>query len=514
MNKINYANSAPKCAIFLVLFALLTMQACKKSRSDIGQILFKETKNKVFKNVENDAFIAVFKQTLEENKSSLRNPKLISTFYEMNEFEPVLVTTHLPDEQLKLMADYLSKSGEHGLSPEYFSQTKVRELLDKIYDKKAIKTVDEAYKAIAELELIAANSLIDYSNALTYGVVSPRKIYASYYTETKRPDSTSMLNVLAVKDLKSYLDSIQPKGSAYVALQKALKSGVAAPGYNQEETARLLQVNMERLRWKNRNDDKKFVIVNIPDFRLDVYDQGKSILNMKVCVGEGRELKKSDELTEYDETGIKKDRPFSRETPQLGSLIHSVQVNPVWNIPESIATKEISKHAAADRYYLSNNNIDVYQNGKIIEDPETIDWSDPAVGKTYSFKQRPGDDNSLGKIKFLFKNDMAVYLHDTPAKAAFNKDNRAVSHGCVRVEQPLELARALFGEGKKFDTIKAGMEKEDAQTPTDLALPTKVPVYLTYFTSWADQNNQLQFRKDIYGLDVVLFSYLQKLKAV
>ena len=322
-----------------------------------------------------------------------------------------------------------------------------------------------------------------------------------------------MLRALAAEDLKGYLDSIQPKDKGYLALQKALAEGVTAPGMTREETARVLEVNLERMRWKNRNNDPKFVLVNIPDYRLDVIENGSSVLNMKVCVGEGRELKPDDQLKEYDEDDLKKDRPFSRETPQLGSLIHSVQVNPVWNIPESIATKEISKYAAADRYYLANNNIDVFKDGKLVEDPETIDWSAPDAGKTYTFKQRPGDDNSLGKIKFLFNNESSVYLHDTPAKGAFKQSTRAVSHGCVRVEKPLELAHVLFGDGEKFETIKKEMAKTEGQQAKDIALPEKVAVYLTYFTCWPDEKGVLQFRKDIYGQDVVLYSYLEKMKA-
>jgi len=493
-----------------VLCSLFILQSCRKPKSEIGKELFKETRNGIFKKVENDAYTEVFKKVLNEQKGGLRNPKLIEAFYTQNEYEPLMLMQHLPKEQLKVLGDYLNKAGAHGLSPEMFDATRHNTLVNKVYQKKAIKTVDEAYQVLAELELSTANELVSYSNALQFGLVSPRKIYAQYFTKTKRPDSSSVMAVLAVKDLKVYLDSIQPKDKNYLALQKALAEGVTAPGMSKEETARVMEVNMERLRWKNRNDDQKLVLVNIPDFKLDVIENGKSVLNMKVCVGEGRELK-AGELREYDEEDLKKDRPFNRETPQLGSLIHSVQVNPIWNIPESIATKEISKHAAADRYYLANNNIDVYKDGQLVEDPETIDWSAGDAGKIYAFKQRPGDDNSLGKIKFLFANESSVYLHDTPAKAAFKQNMRAVSHGCVRVEQPLELARALFGPGPKFDLIKKEMEQTENPEAKDIVLPKKVPVYLTYFTCWVDDNGTLQFRKDIYGQDIVLYSYLQKI---
>jgi murein L,D-transpeptidase YcbB/YkuD len=275
-----------------------------------------------------------------------------------------------------------------------------------------------------------------------------------------------------------------------------------------EETERTLAVNLERLRWKNKpTGNGKYVIVNIPDYRLDVMENGRSVLNMKVCVGEGRNVDDTDKLTEYDESD-KVDRPFSRETPQLNSMIHSVQVNPVWNIPESIATKEIMKIAARDPYYLENEGIDVYQGGNKVDDPETIDWA-TVSGDEYSFKQRPGDANALGKIKFLFNNSSSVYLHDTPAKLAFNKEVRAVSHGCVRVEKPQELALALFGPGEKYDRIVRNMEANNTE-PTDIGLPNKTPVYLTYITCW-DENGRLQFRNDVYGLDIVLYAHMNKM---
>jgi murein L,D-transpeptidase YcbB/YkuD len=310
--------------------------------------------------------------------------------------------------------------------------------------------------------------------------------------------------------MKHYLDSIQPKDPQYLMLQKALLAGGQAQGMTKEETTRYLVVNMERLRWKNKPTQSKYVIVNIPDYTLDVMENGKSVLNMKVCVGEGRNKDNQNTLADYDESD-KVDRPFSRETPQLNSMIHSVQVNPVWNIPQSIASKEIMVEAAQDPYYLANKNIDVYENGKVVEDPETINWASVSKDK-YEFKQRPGDDNSLGKIKFLFNNKSSVYLHDTPAKAAFNNAMRAVSHGCVRLGDPQALAREIFGEGETYQKIAQYMG-EDNPKPTTIAVPKKIPVYITYVTCWADSTGTLQYRPDVYGLDIVLYGHLQKFLA-
>ena len=502
--------------LFLLFFTMLSVAlfSCKKKvRSDISKVLYGETKNKAFKDLDADSFAAVMKNTLEQKRNTLTNPKLITAYYESQDYEPMLILKYLPKQELKALPEYLLKAADHGLEPQIFRAAMIDSLVQKFYDKKAIKTKGEAYQDLADLEMLIANAMINYSNALQFGILSPRRIYANYYTETKRPDSLSMMHVFGVKDLKTFLDSIQPKDPQYLALQNALKGGAIAGGMTKEESARILKANLERLRWKNKPTQDKYVLVNIADFRLDVIEKGKSVMNMKVCVGEGRNKDYTADLKEYDETGLSKDRPFSRETPQLNSMIHSVQVNPVWNIPQSIATNEITKYAASDRYYLSNKNIDVYKDGQLVEDPETIDFSAPDAGKIYTFKQRPGDDNSLGKIKFLFKNNLSVYLHDTPAKAAFNQPMRAVSHGCVRVERPLDLARALFGEGEKYQTISKEMQSEIPEAK-DIALSPKVPVYLTYFTAWSDEQGVIQFRKDVYGLDIVLDSYLQRLNGI
>lgn len=311
-------------------------------------------------------------------------------------------------------------------------------------------------------------------------------------------------------NLKNYLDSIQPKNPQYIALQKALVSGYQAPGLSKVETQRIITINLERLRWKNKPTQNKYVIVNIPDYTLDVIDSGKSVLNMKVCVGQGRNKDNTYSIANYVDSA-KVDVPNPHETPQLNSLIYCADVNPVWNIPQSIVSKEIVKAARDDRFYLANKGIDVFKDGRKIENTEDINWS--AAGKEgsdYEFKQRPGDENSLGKVKFLFNNKSSVYLHDTPAKSAFKKPERDVSHGCVRLGDPQALALNLFGPGAKYDLVAKDM-KLDKPEPTTINLPVKIPVYITYITCWADTSGTLQVRKDVYGLDTVLYASLESL---
>ena len=496
--------------VLLSLLVLLVANGCKKKHSPMAQILYKKYQNKVYNNLDPEAFSTVFQQMLVEKKSLMTNPKLISAFYEQHNYEPMFVLQHLPKDELQVVASYYQRAGEHGLDSKLFQYDRISELLKKIGDKNSIKTVDEAYQNMAELEILTANSLINYSNAMQFGVISPKKIYARYFTETKRPDSLSMTHALEVNNLKSFLDSIQPKNPQYLALQKALMSGETAPGMSKIETERILKVNLERLRWKNKPTEERYVIVNIPDYRLDVMDHDSSVLNMKVCVGEGRNKTNEDNLAEYSEDDKVRDVPFTRETPQLNSAINSVQVNPIWNIPQSIASNEIIKEAAEDPYYLSNKNIDVYKGGKKVEDPETINWASVSKDNLpYTFKQQSGGDNSLGKIKFLFPNKSSVYLHDTPAQAPFKQAMRAVSHGCVRLEKPLDLAHVLFGDGSQFEQIKEDMQETDPKA-RNLSLPKKVPVYITYVTCWAE-NGKLVYRPDVYGLDIVLYTHIQKM---
>jgi murein L,D-transpeptidase YcbB/YkuD len=497
-------------ALLLVLsVTVFTFQSCKKKRSALANVLYKKTHNKVFKNYDADEFAVVFKAVLDSEKAKIPHGDVIVAHYQTDDYRPDFVLDHLFNNDLLTAVSYFEKADEHGLDSSIFQPDEIRQMVAKFKVKNGIKTIEEAYHDMAELEIAASNSLIDYSNDLQYGVVNPKKIFKRYFMATREPDTASMAHVFHISNMEAYLDSVQPQNPQYYVLQKAFLSGAQAPGKTQEETKRILLVNMERLRWRNKPYQDKYVIVNIPDYFLNVIDSGHSVLKMKVCVGEGRNKTNSNTLLAYNDTA-KDDKPYPKETPILNSMIHSVEVNPVWNIPQSIANKEIIVQAAKDKYYLENKGINVYKNDKLVSNPETINWSKVTEENSpYEFKQQPGDDNSLGKIKFLFNNESSVYLHDTPAKSAFYKNDRDVSHGCVRLGDPQGLALNLFGPGDKYTTIAKDMS-EDNPEPTTIYLPKKVPVYITYSTCWADESGTLQFRQDVYGLDIVLYDHMLK----
>lgn len=427
---------------------------------------------------------AEFKKVFEASRLTFIYPDQIDSFYKNNEYQPVLISRFMVDDQLQTFEGYLMNVNAHGIDPRVFSVNRIKKLLDNYIHENTRKKERETYRDAMELELVIADAIIKYSNAMQFGIVDPARVYINYSTPTLRPDSMTVIRILKVKNLKTYLDSIQPKDKQYVALQKALKAEQENPQEN-DSAYRILRVNLERLRWKNKPLADKYVQVNIPEFMLSVIDSGKVSLRMKVCVGE---------------------QAPDKETPQLGSKIYSVQVNPVWNIPQSIAGNEIIAYAKKNRYYFANNDINVYRNGKLVDDPESIDWKSEETG-AYSFKQQPGEQNPLGRIKFLFNNESSVYLHDTPVQAPFKQNGRAVSHGCVRVEQPLNLAYALFGKGEKFDQIKKAMANGYPRAKY-IGLPLQVPVWISYYTAWADKKGTVHFYKDIYGLDDVLYKQL------
>ncbi|MFA4868639.1 MAG: L,D-transpeptidase family protein [Pedobacter sp.] len=431
-------------------------------------------------------FQGEFNKLLNKKKLLLPYSELITEVYETVNYQPILVTKFLPEENLQILFDYLEKSDQHGLDTNLFY---IPDIKEKLAAFNASKTSDslKTYQNLVKLELATVTALIRYSMILQFGLVNPGNIYTDtqYSTPTLQADSITIMHVFEIKDLKKYLDSIQPKSPTYIKLQKALLATNENGSTATDEIRESLIVNLERLRWKNRPADEKYVSVNIPSFSLDVINKGKSMLQMRVCVGEKGQW----------------------ETPQLGSMIFRIQVNPVWNIPQSIARNETSKNAAQDRYYLSNSNIKVYKKGVLIRNSESINWSTANLDE-YSFQQQPGVENALGKIKFLFENKSSVYLHDTPHKV-FNQPMRAISHGCVRVQKPLELADVLFDKSPKYQLIKNAMANGYPRAKF-IDLPQQVPIRIDYYTIGVDTKGTIHYYKDIYELDPILYKAITK----
>ncbi|QYJ80585.1 L,D-transpeptidase family protein [Shewanella acanthi] len=242
--------------------------------------------------------------------------------------------------------------------------------------------------------------------------------------------------------------------------------------------AKLLAKNTLRQQIVNLELSGNYLLINIPGFSLQLVEQGHVILNSKVIVG----------------------KP-SRPTPILDSLISNVVMNPRWHVPRSIIRRDIVPHILADAGYLSEREFDMYNSeGKpVVHSPE--EWQRIAAsGFPYRLVQRPGPKNALGKFKFHFENSYSVYLHGTSEPKLFNKTNRALSSGCIRVEKVDELAQWFKTHFVIDKRLWDRLLSNDAQTQW-FALSNKVPVHLVYFTAWLDEQGQVQYRNDIYQLE-------------
>jgi murein L,D-transpeptidase YcbB/YkuD len=188
-------------------------------------------------------------------------------------------------------------------------------------------------------------------------------------------------------------------------------------------------------------------------------------------------------------------------------------INPSWNVPESIARKELLRKIKSNPQYLAQQNMKVLKGwGSHAEeiDPETIDWSEiTAHALLYRFRQEPGPLNALGRLKFMLPNKFDVYLHDTSAKHLFSENVRAFSHGCTRIEKPIELAEYLLRDDPLWtrEKLLAAIERGTEQT---VLIPHPVDVDFLYLTAWVDEEGTVQFRNDIYGRDQRLDEALHK----
>lgn len=515
---------------FLIIPFVLCISACGwfKSPPEIGKVLSEHFKNKIYKDFDTIAFDSVFVHAMDSLSQNFVNPKTLKAYYVNSNFEPRLVTKFYIDGALDSLTDYLQNSTAHGFNPKIFRTEEIKNLI-KLLNANQFKKVDESYPIIAKLEILSANAYLNYTNYLKFGVVNPRNTFSRYYIKVKRPDSLGMRKMLDSENILDTLKAIQPNSIQYRALQSAYLSSTS------EDEKRILSLNMERFRWKMPEENESYVQVNIPDFRLTWIDKLDTVISMKVCVGGKREAGYEEKMKVFAKSGNLDDKPKNHETPLLYSKINSIQANPVWNIPVSIAQNEIYYMARKDPYYLSNSNIKVYYKDKLINEPDTIIWSKYSRDKLpFKFKQGSGGGNALGKFKFIFDNSSSIYLHDTNAKAGFNLSNRALSHGCVRIEKPLEFAELLIKDSYTYDKLRAEVDlppvdsthnkwykkrmAAKADTTKSFTLkpawfgPKKaVPLLITYITAWS-QNDKIEYRPDVYGLDEKLWVAMKKFR--
>jgi len=479
---------------------------------------------------------------------------LVESFYKGRNYLPAWSQNgHLMQVEALLKA--IEEAYGDGLSPDYYHLNLIRSLVDKVGQESAPDSIP-----LSDLDILLTDAFLTLGCHLSAGCVNPVTIETEWFAESLKVDVSSVLEqALKKKQIREALTGLRPQKDIYGRLRLALaryrelsskaewplvsagpglKKGfrservvelrrrLAASGdMSADETTvgdlfdeqveqsviifqkrhglkndgvvgrdmlnalnvplkqriRQMELNMERLRWILGNMEERFIVVNIANFRLDVIENDKSILSMKVVVG----------------------KPY-RRTPIFTAKMTYIVINPEWNIPDSIARKEILQKIKKDPHYLTEQNIKVFSDWRSQEQPvdaAKIDWS-KATEKAlpYRFRQEPGPLNALGTLKFMFPNKYNVYLHDTPAKHLFSENVRAFSHGCTRIEKPLDLAEYLLRDGPRWSQqeLVAALEKGTKQI---VLIPHPVNVHFLYLTAWVDESGTVQFRNDIYGRD-------------
>jgi len=252
-----------------------------------------------------------------------------------------------------------------------------------------------------------------------------------------------------------------------------------------ETRIRIIELNLERYRWLPSDFGKRYILVNIPDYRLYAYDDGKERFAMRVIVGD----------------------EYRHATPVFADSMTYVVFRPQWDVPRRILVDSVIPNVRKNINYLAQHSYEVVDlaRNQVIADPSAINWSKLDLRRIpFRVRQKPGSGNDLGIVKFMFPNQFSIYLHDTPADSLFDKQNRTLSHGCVRVEDPVKLAGYVldqqegWGDKEILEAVAADPTQDIA--PTSVYLKRPVPVYLVYLTAFV-RDGVLQFRDDPYGKD-------------
>ena len=278
-----------------------------------------------------------------------------------------------------------------------------------------------------------------------------------------------LLGDLAEADTTNLFDTTLVSGVKSFQRRMGLSAdGVIGPkvmdeiNYPIKQRIQQLLVNLERARWMPPQDDSVFILVNIPEFKLHVFDSAQYKFSMNVIVGSA-----------------------ANNTVIFTGKLKYIVFSPYWNVPPSIIKKEIIPGIKNDPHYIAKHNMEITGYNK---------------GEPVAIRQKPGPTNSLGLVKFLFPNSYDIYLHDTPNRDLFSQSGRGLSHGCIRIAEPKKMAQFLL----RSDTTWTSGKIDSAMNNTKekwVTIPKTVPVFITYFTAWVDRFGKLNFRKDIYNHD-------------
>lgn len=347
----------------------------------------------------------------------------------------------------------------------------------------------------AALDLAFSKSFLDMASDLTIGKINPETTGIEWKMDQKSPTADfgeMLLSIANGNSVEDVFDQLRPQNIRYRELRAFLVS-MLDPSVEEAEGVNLLEekinrsdliakikVNLERLRWlpdfTNPETDK--IIVNIPDFHLFYVEGEDTVFTSKVVVG-----------NEYRQTPVFK--------AEMGYLVFS----PTWTLPETILWEDVIPSIQDDVDYLKKNDMKVldYQEKEV--DYREIDWDELETDKgfPYLIRQSPGTSNPLGSVKFMFPNEYSIYIHDTPAKGLFSREERTFSSGCIRMENAVQFAELLLEESDDWDAGKMNDAMDD-QEETRVDLDGDLDVWILYLTVWGG-GEDIQIREDVYDMD-------------
>ena len=425
----------------------------------------------------------------------------VRAFYKQRRYLPAWTHIDGPTDDARALVKRIGEAPADGLDPKNYDVERLTELMEAL--KPGVPMTKGGEPAdMAALDVELTRNFLKYATHLATGQVNPLQLPADWHVQQRKRDMVPVLaEAVAKHRVNPTLDSVAPRGAQYVTLKQGLaeyralatrsdstttgrRSAPAPDAATLARRIRMIELNMERWRWvPDSLLENRYVMVNIPDFSLRVVEGNRTVLAMRVVVG----------------------KEFSR-TPMFTDEITYMVLNPTWNIPASIAADEILPEVQKDASYLKRNNMRVFsdETDRATElDPADVDWSSlSAEDFRYAIRQDPGPANPVGHVKFMCPNQFNVYLHDTPADQLFNASARDFSHGCIRLEKPVDFAVYLMKDkGWGPATVTAAF---DSAHNSSVKVPEPLPVRIFYWTVFSDDRGALQFRDDVYGLDELL----------
>lgn len=497
--------------------------------------------------------------------------RMLLLAYRKNNYQPMWLDASRRLEKVKALAEAIECAGDDGLVPLDYHLDVIYDLLVGVMRQSSAKHPRPwAPDLWADLELILTDAFLLYGSHLAAGRVNPETRHTGWKINVGAVDlSASLTRAAATGNIDAALAELRPAHRGYTALREALarlrrladtggwpvldarktlkpgdrgaavgdlrhrlaiggdidpaetdddpfffdlmlasavkrfqrSNGLKADGIVGHDTYGLLNLpiearirtvvlNLERWRWLPRDLGHRHILVNTAAFNLKAVEKGLPALQMRVVVG----------------------RP-ARRSPVFSANMTYLVINPFWNVPTTIAVKDMLPEIQNDVDYLARKGIRVYQNWEVDApqiDPNSVTWQTYHVNNfPFKLRQDPGPNNALGRIKFMFPNAFAVYLHDTPNQTLFNRHQRDFSSGCIRVEAPFMLANFVLTGDDRWTPERIAETIKQGETRT-IKLKQPVPLHLVYMTAWADEVRGVQFRSDLYNRDLDLYRALNQ----